>query len=52
MEIVQFRLSQSPLGPQPELVSYVEKAARSGLIILDFTGPLTRLDNALSPRRA
>jgi hypothetical protein len=52
MEIVQFRLSQSPLGLQHELLAYVEGAAKSGLIILDFTGPLTRLDNALPPRRS
>jgi hypothetical protein len=53
MDILQFRLTQSPLmGPQYELVPYVETAAKSGLIILDFTGPLTRLDNALLPRRA
>jgi hypothetical protein len=52
MDIVQFRLTQSPLGLQHELVSYVEGAAKSGLIILDFTGPLNRLDNALPPRRS
>jgi hypothetical protein len=52
MEIVQFRLSPSPLGSQHELVPYVEGAAKSGLIILHFTGPLTRLDNALPPRKS
>jgi hypothetical protein len=50
MDILQFRLTQSPLmGPQHELATYVATAAKSGLIILDFTGPLTRLDIALPP---
>src|SRR5262249_50309384 len=50
MDIVQFRAT--PLGPQHELAQYVDAAAKSGLIILDFTGPLTRLDNALPPPRS